>query len=157
MYEVKIYKGVLCHDNEEWCKTWRGIDLSVQNWHEEFDEQVNSSSNFALFFIVILPYQFSLRCCINIQCHQTKPPYGFFSSNNVSFIQKKLIKVQIFEIFLGLLSKFVKFFMSILNWQVNSSSNFALFFTVMTQNSPVNFKLIHFLLWIKGSYQSPNF
>ena len=28
----------MCHDNEEWCKNWRGIDLSVQNWHEEFDE-----------------------------------------------------------------------------------------------------------------------
>ena len=26
----------MCHDNEEWCKNWRGIDLSVQNWHEEF-------------------------------------------------------------------------------------------------------------------------
>ena len=38
MYELKIYRGVLCHDNEEWCKIWRGIDLSVQNWHEEFDE-----------------------------------------------------------------------------------------------------------------------
>ena len=25
-----------------------------------------------------------------------------------------------------------------------------------TQNSPVNFKLIHFLLWRKGSHQSPN-
>ena len=22
----------------KWCKNWRGIDLSVQNWHEEFDE-----------------------------------------------------------------------------------------------------------------------
>ena len=38
MYELKIYRGVMCHDNEEWCKIWRGIDLSVQNWHEEFDE-----------------------------------------------------------------------------------------------------------------------
>ena len=38
MYELKIYRGVLCHDNEEWYKIWRGIDLSVQNWHEEFDE-----------------------------------------------------------------------------------------------------------------------
>ena len=28
----------MCHDNEEWCKNWRGIDLSVQKWHEEFDE-----------------------------------------------------------------------------------------------------------------------
>ena len=38
MYEIKIYRGVMCHDNEEWCKTWRGIDLPVQNWHEEFDK-----------------------------------------------------------------------------------------------------------------------
>ena len=38
MYELKICRGVMCHDNEEWHKTWRGIDLSVQNWHEEFDE-----------------------------------------------------------------------------------------------------------------------
>ena len=47
--------------------------------------------------------------------------------------------------------------MSILNWQVDSSSNFASFFIVMIKNSPVNFKLIHFLLWIKRSLQSSNF
>ena len=28
----------MSHDNEEWRKIWRGIDLSFQNWHEEFDE-----------------------------------------------------------------------------------------------------------------------
>ena len=38
MYELKIYREVLCHGNEEWSKIWRGIDLSVQNWREEFDE-----------------------------------------------------------------------------------------------------------------------
>ena len=54
-------------------------------------------------------------------------------------------------------SKFVKFLMSVLKWQVNSSSNFALFFIVMTYNSSVNFKVIPFLLWTKGSHQSPNF
>ena len=47
--------------------------------------------------------------------------------------------------------------MSFLKQQVNSFSNFASFFTVITQNSSVNFKLIHFLLWIQGSHQSPNF
>ena len=47
--------------------------------------------------------------------------------------------------------------MSTLKRQVNSSSNFASFFIVMTNGSSVNFKLIHFLLWIKGSHQSPNF
>ena len=30
--------GVLCDDNEEWWKIWRGIDFSVQNWHEECDK-----------------------------------------------------------------------------------------------------------------------
>ena len=27
MYELKIYRGVLRHDNEEWYKIWREIDL----------------------------------------------------------------------------------------------------------------------------------
>ena len=38
MNELKIYRGVMSHDNESWCQIWRGIDLSVQNWHEGFDE-----------------------------------------------------------------------------------------------------------------------
>ena len=45
-------------------------------------------------------------------------------------------------------SQFVKFSMSILNWQVNSSSNFWSFFIVMTHKFPVNVKLIYFLLKI---------
>ena len=32
MYELKIYKGVMCHDNEEWHKNWRGIDLPLMAW-----------------------------------------------------------------------------------------------------------------------------
>ena len=32
MYELKIYRGVICHDNEQWCKTWRGRDLSVEEF-----------------------------------------------------------------------------------------------------------------------------
>ena len=38
MYELKIYSRVKCHENEEWCKNWKGIDLSVQNWHGKFDK-----------------------------------------------------------------------------------------------------------------------
>ena len=37
MYELKVYRGITCHDNEEWSKIQRGIDLSVQNWHKESD------------------------------------------------------------------------------------------------------------------------
>ena len=28
----------MCHDNEEWYKIWRGIDLLFPNWQEEFDK-----------------------------------------------------------------------------------------------------------------------
>ena len=38
MYELKIYRVVTCHGNEEWCKILKGSDLLFQNWHEEFDE-----------------------------------------------------------------------------------------------------------------------
>ena len=54
-------------------------------------------------------------------------------------------------------SKFVKLIMSIVKRQVNSSSIYVSFFIVMTHYSSGNFKLIHFLLWTKGSHQSPNF
>ena len=53
--------------------------------------------------------------------------------------------------------KFVKFLMPTLKWRVNSSSNFASFLIVMTDDSSVNFKLILFQLWSKGSHQNPNF
>ena len=38
MHDRKIYWGVICHENEECCKNWRGIDFSVQNWHEQLDK-----------------------------------------------------------------------------------------------------------------------
>ena len=38
MNELKIYRGVMCHYNEEWCRIWIEIDMWFQNWHEEFDK-----------------------------------------------------------------------------------------------------------------------
>ena len=38
LYELKIYRGVLCHDNEDWYQIWTVTDLPVQNWHEAFDK-----------------------------------------------------------------------------------------------------------------------
>ena len=35
---AEIYREFMCNDTEEWWNIWRGIDLSFQNWHEEFDE-----------------------------------------------------------------------------------------------------------------------
>ena len=121
-------------------------------------------------------------------------PLYFFSSNNIYFDQKELIKVKIFRLSSAQVkicqipycqfwndklipyqilyhssvswkitplwvfeSKFFRFLMSILKWQVNSPSNFASFFIFMTHNSSADFKIILFLLWIKGSHHYPNF
>ena len=54
-------------------------------------------------------------------------------------------------------SKFVKFLLSIFKWQASSSLNFASFFIVTRYHSSVNFNLMHFSPWAKGSHQSPNF
>ena len=54
-------------------------------------------------------------------------------------------------------SKFLKFLMPILKRQVSSSSIFVSLLVYMTHNSFVNFKLLNFLLWTKGSHQSSNF
>ena len=71
------------------------------------------------------------------------PNFSFYFPNH------KLVFLQVLHH-----SSFVKFLMSILKEQVNCSSNFASFLIVMTHYSSVNFKLIHFLLLIKGSSQS---
>ena len=31
------YRGFISNDTEKWWKIWRGIDLSLQSWHKEFD------------------------------------------------------------------------------------------------------------------------
>ena len=37
-FDLKMYGRVIFHDTEQWYKIWRGIDLSFQNWHEEFEK-----------------------------------------------------------------------------------------------------------------------
>ena len=37
-FELKKYREVIFHETEEGYKIWRGIDLSFQNWHKEFDK-----------------------------------------------------------------------------------------------------------------------
>ena len=79
-----------------------------------------------------------------------------FLAQTYTLVKRSPLKCKFLR-FLSARVEFVKLLMSVLNWQVNSSSHFVSFFIVMTQNSPVTFKLIHFLLWIKGSHQSSNF
>ena len=49
---TKKYRGVIFHATEEGCKIWRGIVLSFENWHKEFNkfwpEHWKVSKNFTL-------------------------------------------------------------------------------------------------------------
>ena len=38
LFKLKKYWGVIFYETEEGYKIWRGIDLSFQNWHKEFDK-----------------------------------------------------------------------------------------------------------------------
>ena len=82
-------------------------------------------------------------------------PLYFLSSNNIYFSQKEHIKMKIFETF-----KCLRQNSSCQFWNdtsiPNSSSYFPSFFIFITHNSSMDFKLIFFLLWIKGSHH-PNF
>ena len=44
IYELTIYRGVMWHDNEEWCKICRGIDLPFQNWHHNLTPENSNVS-----------------------------------------------------------------------------------------------------------------
>ena len=65
MYELKIYMGVMCHKNEEWCKIWKGLDLPIQNWYKKFDkfwpEHSKISKMGTLMSCFWLKYMFELK------------------------------------------------------------------------------------------------
>ena len=62
-------------------------------------------------------------------------PLYFISSNIIHFGQRQPIKVQILKIFECSCQNSLNFLISISNWQVNSSSNFASLSSVMKDNS----------------------
>ena len=80
-------------------------------------------------------------------------PLYFFSSTIIYFAQKEPINVQILRLS-SVESKFPKFLMSFFKAQVSSSSNFASFFSAMTDNSSVLFWLNTFE---KSSYSKNKF
>ena len=47
MYEVKTYRQVIYHDNEEWCKIWRGVHLTFSKLTPHFDGFLPDHSNFS--------------------------------------------------------------------------------------------------------------
>ena len=38
MFQLKNFKGIMCHDTEGWCKIYRKTDSWLEKWHEKFGE-----------------------------------------------------------------------------------------------------------------------
>ena len=91
MHELKIYRGVImCHDNGEWCKIWRGIDLSFQNWHGEFDKfwlkHLEVSKTFTLMCSFWAEYiLFELKKYRGVIFHDTEEWYKIWRGIDMSF------------------------------------------------------------------------
>ena len=80
----------MCHDNEEWCKIWRGIDLSFQNWHEEFDEFWPKHLKVSKIFILMYSFWakyilFELKKYRGIIFHETEEGYKIWRGIDLSF------------------------------------------------------------------------
>ena len=56
LFELKKYRGIIFHETEEGYKIWRGIDLSFQNWHKEFDKFWPEHSKVSKMFILMGSY-----------------------------------------------------------------------------------------------------
>ena len=53
LFELKKYRGIIFHQTEEGYKVWRGIKLSFQNWHKEFDKSWAEHSKVSKIFILM--------------------------------------------------------------------------------------------------------
>ena len=73
---LKIYRGVMSYDPEEWCKIWRKTDVLIQKW-QELGEFWPEHSKVSKIFFLIGSYcakylMFDLRKYRGIIFHDTK-------------------------------------------------------------------------------------
>ena len=78
LFGLKKYSGIIFHQTEERCKIWRGIEMSFQNWHKEFDdiwpEHLKVSDIFILmgsfwakYYCFTVSYDYGIiQYCINV-------------------------------------------------------------------------------------------
>ena len=97
---AKKSRGVIFHETEKGYKIWREIDLSLQNWHKEFDKCWPEHSKISKIFTI-----FKVRWGRGHPpgpSHYEKPWITllyFFSPNNINFAQREPIKMKVFESF----------------------------------------------------------
>ena len=80
----------MCHKNEEWYKIWRGINLSFQNWHDEFDEFSPEHLKVSKIFFLMCSFWakyilFELKKYRAVIFHETGEGYKNWWGINLSF------------------------------------------------------------------------
>ena len=53
LLELKMNRGIMCHETEEGYKICRGINSLFQNWHKEFDKILPKHSKVSKIFILM--------------------------------------------------------------------------------------------------------
>ena len=79
----------MCHDNEERCKIWRGIDSSFQNW-QEFNEFWPEHLKVSKIFILICSFWakyilFELKTYRGVIFHEIQEGYKIWGGIELSF------------------------------------------------------------------------
>ena len=90
LFELKMNRGVIFHENEEGYKICRGIDSSFQNWHKEFDKIWPEHSKVSKIFILMGSFWakyvlFELKKYRGIIFHETEEGYKIWSGIDLSF------------------------------------------------------------------------
>ena len=80
----------MCHDNEEWSKFWTGIDWSVENWHEEFNDFWLHHSKISIIWILMGCFWpnyiiFELRKYREVMFDGTQDWYKIWRKTDLSF------------------------------------------------------------------------
>ena len=90
LFELKKYRGVIFHETEGGYKIWRGIDLSFQNWHKEFDKIWPEHSKVSKIFILMGSFWakcilFELKKYRGVIFHETEEGYKIWRGIDSSF------------------------------------------------------------------------
>ena len=90
LFELKKYREIIFHETKEGYKIWRGIDLSFQNWHKEFDKFWPEHSKVSKIFILMGSFWakyifFELKKYRWIIFHETEEGYKIWRGIDLSF------------------------------------------------------------------------
>ena len=90
LFELKKYREVIFHETKEGYKIWRGISLSFQNWHKEFDKFWPEHSKVSKIFTLRGSFWanyifFELKKYRGVIFHETKEGYKIWRGIGLSF------------------------------------------------------------------------